>query len=277
MNAHLDVARTTPLRVLVADDSTLMRKMLCAIVRQAPALELAGEACDGLDALEKAEALAPDVILLDIEMPRLDGLGFLARARLRTAASVIVVSSLAEPGSPAFGAALALGAADIVAKPSGVLSLDMAARRREALLAAIRRCPALRPAAAATAAPDAPGASLADRLWPDFVLEATLQLDAIDAALAAPAAADGRQLYRNFHTLKGSCALMGFTHLQAVALAAEDLLRPVRDGERALQGTLVPALAAAADWLRGRLAAMAGDHADNEPAPQLLAALRALH
>lgn len=274
MNAHLDVARAAPLRVLVADDSTLMRKMLCAIVRQAPALELAGEACDGLDALEKAEALAPDVILLDIEMPRLDGLGFLARARLRTAASVIVVSSLAEPGSPAFGAALALGAADIVAKPSGVLSLDMAGRRREALLAAIQRCRALRPDAPAEPPPEA---SLTDRLWPDFVLEATQQLDAIDAALAAPAAADGRQLYRNFHTLKGSCALMGFTHLQAVALAAEDLLRPVRDGERALQGTLVPALAAAADWLRGRLAAMAGDHADNEPAPPLLAALRALH
>lgn len=140
MTAFLKPPVAAPLRVLVADDSTLMRKLIGSIVRQCPALELAGEACDGLDALEKASTLDPDVILLDIEMPHLDGLGFLAAARLRTAAQVIVVSSLAEPGSGVCRRALALGAVDIVAKPSGVVSLDIAERRGADLLDAILRC-----------------------------------------------------------------------------------------------------------------------------------------
>jgi two-component system chemotaxis response regulator CheB len=129
-----------PLRVLVADDSTLMRKLIAAIVHQSPSLELAGEARDGLDALEQAAALTPDVILLDIEMPRMTGLEFLAAARLRTAASVIVISSVVQPGSGPYREALALGAADILPKPSGALSLDLAAKRSRTLLDAIHAC-----------------------------------------------------------------------------------------------------------------------------------------
>lgn len=131
-------AATTPLRVLVVDDSSLMRRMIADIVRQAGDLELVGEARDGLEALELAAALRPDVILLDIEMPRLDGLGFLRAARLTVPARIIVVSSLARLGNPACSEALALGASDILPKPSGVLSLDLAETRGKALLAAIR-------------------------------------------------------------------------------------------------------------------------------------------
>lgn len=127
-----------PLRVLVVDDSSLMRRLIADIVRAAPDLELAGEARDGMEALAQARDLAPDVILLDIEMPRLDGLGFLRAARLSVPARVIVVSSLARLGSDTSREALALGASDILPKPSGVLSLDLAATRGEALLAAIR-------------------------------------------------------------------------------------------------------------------------------------------
>lgn len=140
-----------PLRVLVVDDSSLMRRMIADIVRQADDLDLVGEARDGLEALEQAAALRPDVILLDIEMPRLDGIGFLRAARLTVAARVIVVSSLARLGSPVCREALALGAADILPKPSGVLSLDLAETRGQALLAAIRdgrpAAPALRESA----------------------------------------------------------------------------------------------------------------------------------
>lgn len=140
-----------PLRVLVVDDSSLMRRMIADIVRQADDLELAGEARDGLEALDQAAALRPDVILLDIEMPRLDGLGFLRAARLTVPARVIVVSSLARLGSPVCREALALGASDILPKPSGVLSLDLAETRGQALLAAIRDgrqpAPALRASA----------------------------------------------------------------------------------------------------------------------------------
>lgn len=136
----MQTANPDRLRVLVADDSTLMRKLISAIVRKSDMLELAGEACDGLEALEQAARLAPDVILLDIEMPRMNGLEFLAQARLRTAASVIVISSVVQPGSEPYREALALGAVDILPKPSGVLSLDMEARRSGSLLAAIHNC-----------------------------------------------------------------------------------------------------------------------------------------
>ncbi len=129
-----------PLRVLVVDDSSLMRRVITDLVKQAGDLDLVGEAVDGLEALDRAQALQPDVILLDIEMPRMDGLGFLRAARLRIPARVIVVSSLARLGNPASREALALGASDIIPKPSGVLSLDLAAARGAALLAAIRGC-----------------------------------------------------------------------------------------------------------------------------------------
>lgn len=131
---------SSPLRVLVVDDSSLMRRIIGGLVTAAPDLALAGEAADGEEALTLALQLRPDVILLDIEMPRLDGLGFLREARLRIASPVIVVSSLARLGNPVAGDALALGARDILPKPSGMLSLDLAETRGAALLAAIRAC-----------------------------------------------------------------------------------------------------------------------------------------
>lgn len=128
------------LRVLVVDDSSLMRRIIGGLVAAAPDLVLAGEAADGEEALALALQLKPDVILLDIEMPRLDGLGFLREARLRVPAPVIVVSSLVRLGNPAARDALALGAVDILPKPSGMLSLDLAETRGAALLAAVRAC-----------------------------------------------------------------------------------------------------------------------------------------
>lgn len=138
-------------RILVVDDSSLMRRLLADILAQDNRLELVGEAVDGLDALDKAAALQPDVILLDIEMPRLDGLGFLRAARLEVVAPIIVVSSLARLGSSASREAIALGASDIIPKPSGVVSLDIAESRGDALLAAIHACPPLLPAIGARA------------------------------------------------------------------------------------------------------------------------------
>lgn len=278
MTAFLNASVHSHLRVLVADDSTLMRKLISSIVHQCSSLQLAGEACDGLDALDKAAALDPDVILLDIEMPRMDGLGFLAEARLRTAAQVIVVSSLAEPGSAVSRRALELGAVDIVAKPSGVLSLDIVERRGEALLEAILHCRTRLPAKPAPApAPVRSGNDLVDKLWPDFELEGRQQLEAIATALADDGvAADGVALYRHFHTMKGGCALMGFANMQALVASCEDLLRPVRDGERSLQAAVVEALEVAASCLRLQLAEMVKDHLDPAPATALLAHLRAL-
>lgn len=123
--------------LLIVDDSSLMRRILREIVGRDPRLKVVGEAVDGAQALERVDELAPELILLDVEMPMLDGIGFLRQARARVAAPVIVISSVVRPGSAQALEAIALGAADILLKPSGVLSVDMDATRGDALLAAM--------------------------------------------------------------------------------------------------------------------------------------------
>ena len=128
----------TERRVLIVDDSLLMRTVIRDIVSADEDFTIVGEAVDGIDAVEKATALRPDIILLDIEMPRLDGLGALKQLRLSSVATVIVVSSAAQLGSPQAVEARRLGAADVIAKPSGALSLDLKARRVHAIVLAMR-------------------------------------------------------------------------------------------------------------------------------------------
>lgn len=125
-------------RVLIVDDSLLMRTVIADIVSSDEEFEIVGQAVDGLDAIEKASALRPDIILLDIEMPRLDGIGALKQLRLVSVAKVIIVSSAAQLGSPQALEARRLGADDVIAKPSGALSLDMKARRGHAIVLAMR-------------------------------------------------------------------------------------------------------------------------------------------
>ncbi|MGH8494336.1 MAG: response regulator [Moraxellaceae bacterium] len=135
-------AATTPRRVLIVDDSFLMRRVIRNIIERDESLAVAGEAADGMEALELVAQLDPEVILLDIEMPRMDGIEFLRRAQLITDACVIVISSVAQLGSPQAMEVLALGASDILPKPSGVLSVDFEEQRGHALLDAIARCAA---------------------------------------------------------------------------------------------------------------------------------------
>ncbi len=126
-----------PSSVLLVDDSFLMRKLLAEIISRDPDICLAGEASDGLEGLDKLSQLLPDVVLLDMEMPRLDGIGFLERARFVCTARIIVVSSVAMLGTETARRAMELGAYAIVGKPSGVLSMDMAEERGQELLDAI--------------------------------------------------------------------------------------------------------------------------------------------
>ena len=115
-----------PIRVLVVDDSAFMRRVLTDLLGQDPELQVVGTARDGLDALDKVEALTPDVVTLDVEMPRLDGLGALQELMKRRPMPVVMVSSLTQAGAEVTIRALAAGAVDFVAKPSGSISLDMA-------------------------------------------------------------------------------------------------------------------------------------------------------
>lgn len=126
-------------RVLVVDDSLLMRAVVTDIIASDESFEVVGEAVDGQDALDKARELKPDLILFDIEMPRMDGIEALKHLALISTARVVIVSSAAQVGSDQALEALRLGAAGVVAKPSGALSMDLAAKRGHEIVRGARK------------------------------------------------------------------------------------------------------------------------------------------
>jgi len=111
-----------PIKVLIVDDSALMRKLLTEIIGADPAFEVVGAAADPLIARDMIKATSPDVLTLDVEMPRMDGLTFLRNLMRLRPMPVVMVSSLTERGAEATLSALELGAIDFVAKPK----LDLA-------------------------------------------------------------------------------------------------------------------------------------------------------
>jgi two-component system, chemotaxis family, protein-glutamate methylesterase/glutaminase len=113
------------IRVLVADDSALMRQTLRRIIDAEPGLELAGVARDGEDAVAKARELKPDVVTMDINMPKLDGISALQIIVGEQICPVVMVSSLTQRGAATTFECLELGAFDFVAKPDGTVSSQM--------------------------------------------------------------------------------------------------------------------------------------------------------
>jgi len=105
------------IRVLVVDDSALMRKLIPAILAREPSIEVVGTAMDGAFALKKIEELQPDVVTLDLEMPRMDGIETLRLIMRRAPLPVILFSTHSKEGGYATFKALALGAVDFLAKP----------------------------------------------------------------------------------------------------------------------------------------------------------------
>lgn len=133
--------RTAPVRVLVIDDSASNRRAITQILESAPNVEVVERAQDGAEGLEKAQRLKPDLITLDLEMPKLDGFAFLRLLRQVAPTPVIVISSYAHR-SDVFKA-LELGAYDFVAKPSKTSTLDAV---RTDLLAKVQAVRQVRPA-----------------------------------------------------------------------------------------------------------------------------------
>ncbi|MCP3031214.1 chemotaxis response regulator protein-glutamate methylesterase [Halobacillus sp. A1] len=113
------------IKVLVVDDSAFMRKMLSEILNADIRIEVVGTARDGSDGISKAEALKPDVMTLDIEMPKMDGLEALKILMRENPLPVVMVSSLTAKGADSTIKAMELGAVDFVLKPSGSISLDI--------------------------------------------------------------------------------------------------------------------------------------------------------
>jgi len=128
-----------PVRILIVDDSVVVRKLLCEALASSPEVELAGTASSGAIALAKIPQLNPDVLTLDIEMPGLNGIQTLTEIRkLYPKLPVIMFSTLTERGAAITLEALTLGASDYVTKPSNSESLAKAMEHvRKELLAKI--------------------------------------------------------------------------------------------------------------------------------------------
>jgi two-component system, chemotaxis family, protein-glutamate methylesterase/glutaminase len=113
------------IKVLIVDDSALARKLFTAALTAQPDIEVAF-ARDGAEALEQVRSFRPDVITLDVHMPKMNGLECLDRIMVESPSPVVMVSSLTEVGAEETLEALRLGAVDFVAKPKGAFSLYMA-------------------------------------------------------------------------------------------------------------------------------------------------------
>ena len=165
------------IRVIVVDDSALVRSLLSEIINRQRDMECIGTAKDPLVAREMIRELDPDVITLDVEMPRMDGIDFLGRLMRLRPTPVVMISTLTERGAEVTMKALELGAVDFVAKPrvglaSGLndLAAQIVDKIRVAAVAQVRRAPAREAAPAAGSAGSAavahaaPAAGLLGRL-----------------------------------------------------------------------------------------------------------------
>ena len=155
---------TRKIKVLVVDDSAIVRKLLSEAISAQPDMEVIGTAPDPYIARDKILAMEPDVITLDIEMPRMDGITFLKKLMQHHPIPTIIISSLGQASCAATIEALRCGAVDVLAKPAGPYSvgdlrLSLATKIRAAAGARLRPAVALDAAtstAAKTPSPRAP-------------------------------------------------------------------------------------------------------------------------
>jgi len=116
-------------QVLVVDDSALMRKLICELLESDPNIEVVDTARDGYEAVEKVAKLHPDVVTMDVQMPRMSGLEALSHIMSQCPTPVIILTGLNNPQLAI--EALERGAVDFVLKPSGTISMDIYKIRQE--------------------------------------------------------------------------------------------------------------------------------------------------
>ncbi|MDR3699288.1 MAG: chemotaxis response regulator protein-glutamate methylesterase [Candidatus Sulfopaludibacter sp.] len=151
------------IRVLIVDDSAVVRQTLHDVLSRDPAIEVMGTASDPFVAAERMSVEAPDVITLDIEMPRMDGLTFLQKIMREHPLPVVICSSLAESGAQSTLKALEYGAVDIIAKPR--LGTKQFLEESSVLL-----CQAVKAAAVARLRAPGPGNRVEPKLSADAIL-----------------------------------------------------------------------------------------------------------
>ncbi|HEY2434884.1 MAG TPA: chemotaxis-specific protein-glutamate methyltransferase CheB [Vicinamibacterales bacterium] len=139
------------IRVLVVDDSAYVRKVVSEVLRRSPSIEVVGVARDGAEALERVAALRPDVVTCDLNMPVLDGLGFIAAQMARDPVPIVVISIAAGAGEQVL-AALDAGAVDFVQKPTA-LATERLMEMGEELVEKVRAAAGARRRSAVAVAP----------------------------------------------------------------------------------------------------------------------------
>jgi two-component system chemotaxis response regulator CheB len=165
------------IRVLVVEDSAVTLEYLCAVLAQDPDLEVAGTARDGQEAVAQAERLRPDVILMDIHMPRMGGLDATRRIMEKAPTPIVLVTSTVDPDETDLGfETIKAGALTLLGKPSGLGSPEAGELVRTVKLMAevkvVRRWPR-RPAS--------------ERVWPSSPLAHGVRVVAIGASTGGPA------------------------------------------------------------------------------------------
>ncbi|SBV92884.1 fused chemotaxis regulator; protein-glutamate methylesterase in two-component regulatory system with CheA [uncultured delta proteobacterium] len=152
------------IRVLIVDDSAFMRKAIEIILTKDPEITVVGQAGDGKEALEAIDKFDPDVVTMDVEMPRMDGITAVREIMARKPKPVLMISSVTTEGAETTLRALDAGAMDFISKPASRVSLDMVLLEREIqekVKAVSKRRPPYRPkpraaAPSASAAPARP-------------------------------------------------------------------------------------------------------------------------
>lgn len=222
------------IRVLVVDDSAVVRKLLTEELSRQPGIEVVGTAMDPFIAREKIAQLQPDVITLDVEMPRMDGLSFLARLMKHHPIPTVVVSSVTPKNSEAAMRALALGAVEVIAKPGSAMSIPDVSRQ---LVRAVRAAAVSRVRAPSQASAP-PAAALSGGL---SGIETTHRIIAIGASTGGTTAIE-RVLTRFPATAPGTVIVQHMPPVFTTSFAARlngccaMEVREARDGDRIAQG-----------------------------------------
>jgi chemotaxis response regulator CheB len=125
-------------KIMVVDDSPIMRVILGNIVSEDANLQIIEYAANGKEALDKLTTVQPDLIILDLEMPEMDGIAFLQTVKMKSQAKIVVVTGV-ESTSPKISQAKMLGASAVITKPSGTVSPDLKAKRGEEIKQTIYR------------------------------------------------------------------------------------------------------------------------------------------
>jgi two-component system chemotaxis response regulator CheB len=129
------MSATNRIKVLIVDDSAVVRQVMTGVLAEDPGIELIGAAADPIFAYERMKIQWPDVILLDVEMPRMDGITFLKKLMLERPTPVVICSTLTESGAATTIEALSAGAVSIITKPKMGLKQFMSESAQEVITA----------------------------------------------------------------------------------------------------------------------------------------------